>query len=206
MYPCPKCNSEYHEIYKIKFHDVYECPNCNYQKTVRIDNCCRNPFKIVIIDRSKKVERLLHQCINCGGIVNRNLPLSFKKYGDEIRDELNEYRFEDWKENVLNDYLSVKEEIEENNFRYSKRGKYLEYLASKKWQIKRQLVFERDNYKCQNCIENRADEVHHLTYERLFDEDLEDLISMCTNCHRKLHEDLREKIWEEIKMKMDGRK
>lgn len=204
MYLCPKCKSEYNEIYQIEFHNIYECPNCNYQKIVRIEECCRNPFKIVIIDRTKRVERLLYQCKNCGGIVNRSLPLSFKKYGGEIRDELNGYRFEEWKENINNDYLSVKEQTDENNFRYSKRGKYLEYLASEKWKIKRQFIFERDNFKCQNCKEKNADEVHHLTYDRLFNEDLDDLISMCTDCHRQLHDNLREKQWEEIKSKIDN--
>ena len=206
MYPCPKCQTDYNEIYPIKFHDVYECPNCNYQKTIRIDDCCRNPFKIVIVDRSKKIERLLHQCKNCGGIVNRNLPLSFKKFGGDIRDEFDEHRFEIWQENVNNDYLSVREEINENNFRNSRRGKYLEYLDSEKWKLKRQLVFDRDNFKCQICKDNVSDEVHHLTYERLFQEKLEDLLSICTDCHRTLHENLRKAKFENLNKKIGKNK
>lgn len=184
---CPKCTIEYGKIYEIEFYDVFECPKCNVQKLFKIEECCRKPFKIVVIDRTKKVDRLLFQCKNCGGIINRNLPLSYKKYSNEIRDEINEFRFYEWLENLNKDYLRVKENIDENNFRNSKRGKYFTYLGSEEWRKKRKLVLERDKFKCQKCNIKIADEVHHLTYERLYNEKLEDLISVCSACHKSIH-------------------
>ena len=191
MRVCNKCNSEFEMIYQTEFLDICECPSCKIQKTISIDDCCRNPLKIVIIDRTKKVDRLLFQCKNCGGIVNRNLPLSFKKYGDEIRDELNEYRYEEWRNNVYNDYLSVKDDIQENNFWNSKRGKYIKYLSSEEWKNIRDIALKRDEYKCQKCKIKNADEVHHLTYENLYNENLEDLMSVCYECHKNIHDEER---------------
>ncbi len=34
---------------------------------------------------------------------------------------------------------------------------------------------------------NRAEDVHHLTYARLYDEMLFDLIAVCRDCHERLH-------------------
>lgn len=195
---CNKCNVEFEMIYQTEFLDICECPICKMQKTIGLDDCCRDPFKIVIIDRTKKVERLLFQCKNCGGIVNKNLPLSFKKYREEIRDELNEYRYEEWKNKIHFHYLSVKDDIQENNFWNSKRGKYIKYLSSEDWKKVRELVLKRDENKCQKCKTKNADEVHHLTYENLFNEKLEDLISVCHDCHKKIHEEQREQKLNEI--------
>lgn len=133
MNTCHKCIIEYQKIYETEFYDIYECPNCKYQKAVQIDECCRTPLKIVLKDETKEIVRLLYQCISCGGVVNRNLPLSFKKHRDEIKDELNEYRYKEWEQNVYDDYLLAKEDIKENNFKYSKRGKYITYLNSLGW-------------------------------------------------------------------------
>lgn len=183
---CNKCSSVCEKIFEIQFHDVYECSNCKYQKAIKIDDCCRNPNKIVIIDNTKKIDRLLYQCKECGGIVNKSLPLSFKKFADQIRDEINIYRLEEWEEKVRFDYLSIKDNIEENNYRFSKWGIYNEYLASNEWKAKRTLVLMRDDYKCQVCKVAKAEEIHHLTYSNIYNERLEDLQALCSNCHHQI--------------------
>jgi 5-methylcytosine-specific restriction endonuclease McrA len=48
-------------------------------------------------------------------------------------------------------------------------------------------ILERDSYLCQRCQSKIAIQVHHLTYERLGHERLEDLISICLACHIKEH-------------------
>lgn len=65
---------------------------------------------------------------------------------------------------------------------------YNEYLDSEKWKAKRERVLQRDDWMCQACLKRQADEVHHLTYEHVFNEPLFDLISICSVCHRKLTE------------------
>ncbi|WP_414846715.1 hypothetical protein [Chryseobacterium sp. IT-36CA2] len=155
--------------YNTDYHEVFECPNCHYQKVIQIDECCRNPLKIVIIDKTMKVDRLLYQCINCGGIVNRSKPLSFKKFSDQIRDEINIYRLKEWLEYIRNDYQSIKGYIDENNFRISNFGKLQEHYSTEKYKNIRKQALIRDGNKCQICYKD-AEEVHHLTYKNLPDE------------------------------------
>ena len=52
------------------------------------------------------------------------------------------------------------------------------------WKKLRRLVLERDRYLCQRCGE-RADEVHHLTYERFGHERIADLAASCLECNQK---------------------
>ena len=67
--------------------------------------------------------------------------------------------------------------------------KYDAYLLTETWRSKRARVLARDNYLCQACGTKVATQVHHLTYKRVFDEPLFDLVSVCENCHWKLHRD-----------------
>lgn len=67
------------------------------------------------------------------------------------------------------------------------REKYLSYLRSAEWQSKRSQVIARDGC-CQSCGRKKAKmHVHHLTYDRLYNELLEDLQLLCEACHVELH-------------------
>jgi hypothetical protein len=66
---------------------------------------------------------------------------------------------------------------------------YLEYLKnSSEWRAKREAVRERCDNICERCHLYRLDQVHHITYERIFNEGLEDLQGLCAPCHKFLHE------------------
>lgn len=73
------------------------------------------------------------------------------------------------------------------NGRRSKQ--YREFLKSDYWQDVRNKVLTRDNHTCQKCNSVRSLQVHHLSYLHHRDElnHLEDLITVCRECHRKLH-------------------
>ena len=60
------------------------------------------------------------------------------------------------------------------------------YLRSPKWKAKRKSVMTRDHGKCCFCGA-RAVDVHHLTYARIFNESLFDLVAICRECHDLLH-------------------
>lgn len=62
-----------------------------------------------------------------------------------------------------------------------------EYLQTPQWKALRARALDRDNHICQRCKKKRADQVHHLTYERWKNENLEDLQSLCAGCHIKVH-------------------
>ena len=67
---------------------------------------------------------------------------------------------------------------------------YDSYMRSDAWKAKRLLVLERDRWQCMTCDcihEGRftkADlQVHHRHYRNLGNEPLEDLVSICPECH-----------------------
>lgn len=66
---------------------------------------------------------------------------------------------------------------------------YDEYLQSDTWKQKRKERLEYDDNKCTCCNSDENLQVHHITYERgLGNEEKEDLITLCKECHMKLHE------------------
>jgi len=61
---------------------------------------------------------------------------------------------------------------------------YKAYLASAPWQQKRWERFILDRFVCQGCgAEDWPLDCHHLTYERLGQEEMDDLVTLCRNCH-----------------------
>lgn len=64
--------------------------------------------------------------------------------------------------------------------------KYAQYLWSAKWQHKREQALKQASYKCEMCgsATNRLN-VHHTTYEHVYDEAPEDLTVLCSRCHPK---------------------
>ncbi len=68
------------------------------------------------------------------------------------------------------------------------KSKYGLYLESDKWKQIRQKILERDGYKCRICGANYNLHIHHLTYKRLYDENKDDLITVCESCHKAYHE------------------
>lgn len=66
---------------------------------------------------------------------------------------------------------------------------YGRYLQSSTWREKRRKVLERANYVCEGCGEQKATEVHHLTYKRVGKEMLFDLVAVCHQCHLICHEE-----------------
>jgi 5-methylcytosine-specific restriction endonuclease McrA len=70
--------------------------------------------------------------------------------------------------------------------REERRKFYRQVLDSPGWFRISRKAMRRDNYLCQGCLEAKATEVHHLTYERLGKELACDLISLCHQCHQRI--------------------
>jgi hypothetical protein len=69
---------------------------------------------------------------------------------------------------------------------------YRWYLNSSFWKAQRKFILERAQYQCENWLLNQrcirpAQEVHHLTYLRVFKELPTDLVALCRYCHADLH-------------------
>ena len=68
-----------------------------------------------------------------------------------------------------------------------RKKRYLNYLNSKEWAEIRVEVLTKANFKCQRCGSKNYLQVHHLTYERIFKEEPEDLEVLCAGCHQSEH-------------------
>lgn len=64
---------------------------------------------------------------------------------------------------------------------------YRQYLHSPTWAELRNRVLERDKHLCQGCLRNRATQVHHRTYQNLFQEFAFELEAVCDDCHIRIH-------------------
>jgi hypothetical protein len=58
-----------------------------------------------------------------------------------------------------------------------------EYYQSDEWRYVRHRKFEQAGRKCEDCGSTKRLEVHHKSYDRLYDEDLADLQVLCFACH-----------------------
>lgn len=69
---------------------------------------------------------------------------------------------------------------------------YKLYIRSEAWEQKKQERLKIDGYKCVMCGRTtkhcRTMQCHHVTYARLGDENvLTDLVTLCGECHRRIH-------------------
>ena len=65
---------------------------------------------------------------------------------------------------------------------------YRDYLKSEEWRIRRDLIKSRDRYRCRLCHSTERLQVHHATYENKGNEKDNDLITLCGECHAKIHQ------------------
>lgn len=86
---------------------------------------------------------------------------------------------------VYKDYIKKKED--KVKIAYD-RKKYENYISkSEVWKTIRRLRIEVDEYRCKSCRGTNNLQVHHKTYENLYNENLRDLITLCEKCHKNVH-------------------
>ena len=64
---------------------------------------------------------------------------------------------------------------------------YQKYMRSKEWKAKRQEKLEACDHKCEcegGCY-RKATQIHHLHYDTLGEESMEDLQALCPKCHMR---------------------
>ena len=74
------------------------------------------------------------------------------------------------------------------------RARNTNFYKNNKWTVKREKILKRDTYECQNCKRyyktKEAKTVHHIYF---FDDFTElglvnwNLVSLCNECHNKMH-------------------
>ena len=61
-------------------------------------------------------------------------------------------------------------------------------MQSPEWDTIRRKRLAIDDYTCQGCgYQSKPLDVHHVTYERFGHEDIDDLLSLCRDCHNEVH-------------------
>lgn len=78
------------------------------------------------------------------------------------------------------------EVVEEKHYDTKRRREYLRYLQSQRWHTLARAVRMRAKGKCEICLRADGEECAHLTYERIFNELMTDLLWVCKKCHREL--------------------
>ena len=73
--------------------------------------------------------------------------------------------------------------------------KYDKYLLSEHWRLVKQAYYSSDRPQvCAKCGAEHDRDLHHLTYERIGRELLDDLICLCRSCHNLEHPKKQKKI------------
>lgn len=65
--------------------------------------------------------------------------------------------------------------------------KYKKYLSSPEWSKKREQRMKMDRYLCQECGSAFGLVVHHENYKNIYNEKMDDLITLCKRCHTSFH-------------------
>lgn len=74
----------------------------------------------------------------------------------------------------------------------SRKEQYLQDLEHPLWQKKRNVILKRDQFKCRRCGSVHNLQVHHIKYsegKRPWEYPNIDLITLCEDCHKKVHQD-----------------
>lgn len=120
---------------------------------------------------------------------NNNCEPLYKDFSKKKADNSNE---------IKQDYISIllyNTEIDDITAYYMRqandRDLYFTYInESPHWRFKRETRFNIDKGICQSCgktIYLNSFHCHHKNYNSLFNEDMQDLISLCYSCHQEIH-------------------
>lgn len=97
--------------------------------------------------------------------------------------------------NVLMKMLSgIKKMPDKSNFLRWFRDWYELYRLTSHWKELRKMV----SGMCERCNVWPTEEIHHLSYKNLGKETQEDIIGLCSSCHRAIHKGKAVSFYEEI--------
>lgn len=132
----------------------------------------------------------VRQCLVCGGQAGTQLSAKAPEvqgrekilFDDTLRDRYERARRQYWDRKRE----AQEEEREKENQEWWRN--YSAYLRTPQWRARRVLVMKRAGGICEGCREERATQVHHLTYAHVTNEFLFELVAVCDECHERLHE------------------
>lgn len=193
---CPKCGMPT-TVEQTQYFRTEACEHClEHWQITYAEGCCFNPdYETVSFVMSNGVVVARSQCKSCGqlhgnalGGYSKEERESLPPYNKEKRDTFYNQRSE-----LARVFYQRRTELTQKRHERQQRQwwqSYSDYLQSPQWKAKRELILKRDNYTCQACLKNRANQVHHKSYEFVDftgKEPCFDLIAICEECHVRLH-------------------
>ena len=103
-----------------------------------------------------------------------------RKFYEKVRKEENKKKREEAKANKL-----TKEQWEE------RQVKRKAYMRTPQWLKLKKDVIDFQNQRCGHCnvlIDTNVSDLHHMTYDRLFNERITDMMALCRPCHHRYHQ------------------
>lgn len=149
---------------------------------------CQHPANEIRKRIIAGAQHFYRQCISCGTSIGSALKKSSDMEAaptwDTIRDDQYSSSRGTERESILQKHVR-KQKNGDDGF----RRKHDLYLEGPIWAAKRNAVLKRANFICEGCLTNKATQVHHLTYDHIFEELLFELVAICPDCHTRIHAD-----------------
>lgn len=143
---------------------------------------CAHIYEPRIKITQKGMKKCQNQCVICGYSDN-NFPLKLARASATPFDYVAYAAWREW----ADEWVRIKKEAQKEERQRERRAQYNHYLNSQEWAAMREVILARASWTCEQCGQNKAAHVHHLTYERFGAERPEDLMAVCIPCHEQLH-------------------
>jgi hypothetical protein len=89
----------------------------------------------------------------------------------------------------------------------SRKQRYNDYINSAHWRELRALALDRDNHRCCRCKSTLDLHVHHKIYRKVLEDGLlQDLETLCADCHWVEHYGTRKQARRRAKLIMSGKR
>ena len=183
------------------YHDLFYCDRCykDYKIKTNYDyseDCCDTQnLKYVRFIMSNGADAVRAQCFSCGYLHGKFYPKlsiaiykSLQMWSETMREAYYEKR-KTLGISISKEFSEITEWIRDKKFEAitsDEDSDYKNYLRSDQWKEKRLLVLKRDKHICQSCMVSKAQDVHHLTYQFIYNEPLFTLVSVCRPCHEAI--------------------
>lgn len=155
--------------------------NLYYKDDIVHIHICKSPkFEPAKRIKSNGVAYFKMQCQTCGYVCGNEVkkPFLFVEFND---DKWNFYKIRS-KHFVREKNKQIRDESKKAD-----KEKYLIYLSSEEWILKRDERLIIDNHKCIVCGIAHHLQVHHLNYDNIYNEKMSDLVTLCKMCHMEAH-------------------
>lgn len=144
---------------------------------------CKN-IELRVRTYANGTQHYVHQCLSCGRQASTALkksavpePTRCKPFDEALLSRQEEERRAHY------DFYRQQRALSARDW----WDRYDKYLLTPEWQMKRDKVLRRDKNLCQGCFVRPAISAHHLTYKHVGCEFLFELVSVCAECHGRLH-------------------